>query len=188
MTFQVQDGMGTGRRARVNPNNQLGVAAETNLTAHFVSVRDGLSFNLTSIYVTASAADYAAYLKNTSPTRLLFVDLVRVGAANAAVFKLASVTGTASGTTVTPQNLNLTSSSSPEATGMGNAAVTGLTQDRLLAVDRVAAGTSSLIPLDDILILGEGDAIAVEYDSGTTGQAEVVIRFYYKLRVDALDE
>lgn len=179
MTVIVKDPL-NNYSAQVTAFNRLKVDAQTNLTAHFVSLRDQLAFNLSSLDTGGAANDYIAYLQNTSPTRLLFIDIVRVGAANAVVFKVSSVTGTAAGSSaLTPQNLNLTSSVAAEATARGDGAITGLTEDRLLALDRVAAGTSSIIPFDDILVLGENDAIAVEYDSGTGGQAEVVVRFFY---------
>ena len=159
------------------------VDAETNLSAHFISLRDGLAFNIYSEDDDAAAGDFVCYIKNTSKTRNFFVDIVRFSSENAATVKVHEVTGTASGTSLTPFNMNLQSGVSAELTAFGNAAVSGLTSSAVFAADRVAANTGSIIPFDDILILGTDDAIAVEYDTGTTGDCEVLIRGYFKTRV-----
>ena len=177
----IIDGKGRGYKAGVSSKNRLLGSVESNLTGHFVSVEDGLAFNINSIDSSADAGDYICDLKNTSKTNVLFIDLVRVSAANAALFKIFEVTGTAAGSSaITPKNLNLSSGKSAEATARGDGAITGLTADGIIANVRTSAGTSAAVPFDDILTLGTDDAIAIEYDTGTTGAAEVLIRCFYQ--------
>ena len=182
MAIEIQGNKKGGgiSQADFSRSGRLNVDSENNLTAHFVSLEAGKAFNVYSEDDDAAAGDFVCYLKNTSTTDNLFIDLVRFSSENAATVKVHEVTGTASGTTITPFNMNLGSGVSAEATALGNAAVSGLTSSAVLAADRVAANTSTIIPFDDILILGTNDAIAVEYDTGTTGDCEVLIRCYFQ--------
>jgi len=184
MAVTIVDGLGRGKSAGVSNTRRLLTNAQTNLTAHFVSANEGLAFNVVSIDPSADAADYIFYFKNTSTTHLCFIDLMRCQAVNAALWKVTDVTGTATGTTITPRNMNRTSGVTAEATALGNAAVGGLTAGHVLAVARSPAATSVSIPFDDVLILGTNNAIAVEYDTGTTGLAEVLMRCYFQKLTD----
>lgn len=181
MGLKIEDGKGSGISAEVNSKNRLKVDSDTQLTSATVSDEAGLCFNAVSVDSSAAAGEYILYFKNTSTSKKFYVDLIRVGTVNAALFKIATVTGTAAGSSaLTPVNLNLTSGKEAEATCRGDGAITGLTEDSVIAVTRVSAATSSNIPFDDTLILGPNDAIAVEYDTGTTGAAEVLLRGYYQ--------
>ncbi len=182
MSFKIEDGGGTGNTAGVNKRQRLKVEASTDLVGHFVSLEDGQAFNVVSHTASAAAGQHILYLKNTSPTRTMFVNLLRVGASSAAVWKIWEVTGSAGTATVlTPSNLNLSSGILAEADSRGDLAVEGLTQGSQLAHVRHGVNMHADIPFDDILILGQNDAIAVEYDAGVNGStAESLIRFYYK--------
>lgn len=156
----------------------------TNLMGHYVSKDDGLAFNIISHDASAAAGTFILYFKNTSPTRDFFIDLIRVGGVETALWRVWSVTGTAAGgNALTPTNLNLKSGISAEATARGDDAITGLTTVAEIATVRTAATNNTNIPFDDVLILGTNDAIAVEYDTGTTGIAEVLMRGFYLTRV-----
>ena len=158
------------------------VDALSNLTSAHVSRDDGLTFNLISHDATAAAGTHICYLKNTSTTRDLYIDLLRVGNAETALWKVWSVTGTAAGgSALTPTNLDLKRGISAEVTARGNDAITGLTQVSEIATVRCPSNDSRDIPLDDTLILGTDNAIAVEIDTddGTPSIAEVLIRFYF---------
>lgn len=182
MALQIEDGLGSGRVSGVSPQHRLMTAAETNVTAHFVSKETGRAFNWNSIDGAAAANDIIFYLLNTSATRNLFVDVMRVGAANAALWKVTIVTGTAAGSSaITGTNLNLGSGIQAEATSRGSGAITGLTAGTTIATARNAAGASTDIPFDDVLIIPPNVAIGVEYDTGTGGLAEVLVRGYYRV-------
>ena len=75
-------------------------------------------------------------------------------------------------------NLNLDSGTAADVTARGDDAITGLTAGSVFAVVRNPADGSADVAFDDTVILREGDAIAVEADAGTTGIAEILIRFY----------
>lgn len=178
MPIQVE-GHSSGLVAGVSNENRLQVEAETNLRGFFKSRDDRRLFNAVFQDASAAAGNYVAYLKNTSTTRILVVDLVRVGAVNAAKWKFFKVTGTGSGTTVTAVNMNFQSGIQPEATLLADN-ITGLTTSGEFATTRTPANTSQIVPFDDTLILGPQDAFAIEYDTGTTGEAAATVRFYYE--------
>lgn len=183
MAFIFSDGLGTGRTAGISPGNRLMTAAETNLSGHFVSRDEGLAFNTVGVDSSSEADDHVFYFQNTSPTRDFFVDLMRFQAVNAALWKVFVATGTAAGgSELTPTSLNLSSGAVAEATARGSGAITGVTAGSLIAVARNAAAAAVDVPFDDVLILGTNDAFVVEYDTGTTGASEVLMRGYYKLR------
>ena len=181
MGFNIDDGLGRGHIAGVSPDNRLMVAAKSNLRGYYVSRDDERLFNAVFEDASAAAGNYVAYILNTSTTRRMVIDLIRVEAANAALWKVVTATGTATGgNSVTAVNMNRTSSITPEATMLADN-VGGFTAGTpLIARARHPADSSITIPFDDTLILGQNNAIALEYDAGTTGIAGATIRFYYE--------
>ena len=180
MGLNIEDGKGRGFNASVSESNRLNVSAKTNPRTFYVSRNDGLSFIADSVDTSADAGDYVLYLKNTSSTKLLYIKEVVMHSVNAAFWKIWQVSGTASGTTVTATNLNLSSSLVSETTIVGDGAVSGLTTVNLLGAQRNGAVGCSGIEYEDALILGPNDAIAVEYDTGTTGAAEAHVIFHFE--------
>jgi hypothetical protein len=180
MGLQIEDGKGRGFVASVSESNRLNVSAKINPRAFYVSRDDGLAFNVASVDIDADAGDVICYLKNTSTTRNMFIKQVHYSGANAALWKLWQVTGTAGGTEITPTNLNLTSGKSAEATAFGSNPVTGLNLDTLIGSHRTLAGAHGIEKWEDVIILGPNNALAVEYDTGNAGPAEVNIEFHYE--------
>jgi len=178
--FNLQDGGGTGRLATVSAFFRLNVSAKTNPRLFYSSRDEGKAFNLISTDANAAAGDYVFYLKNTSTTDNLYVKHIEFHAANAAVWKVWEVTGTAGGTSITPSNLNLGSPNEAESIGFGDNAVTGLTTVKQVGTHRHDANGEGEMSYEDALILTPGAAIAVEYDAGTTGAAEIDCFFHYE--------
>jgi hypothetical protein len=120
------------------------------------------------------------YLKNTSTTKLLVVDDIVCGAENASTLKLHKVTGTASGSSITATNLNFQSGNTADATAVGSGAVSGLTSSSIIETIRIPANTTEHFAVRDAVVLGTGDAIAIEYDTGSTGDGEITIIGYFE--------
>lgn len=178
--MQIEDGTGKGTWAGVDSKNRLLVSSSANIESHDISHKDGLVFNLNSHIASAAAGNYVIYWKNTDTDRDLIIDVIRVGAVNAALWKAWFVTGTAAGGSATePTNLNSNSGNAANATTQVDASITGLTAGSQIASIRSIAGASADIPFGATLIVSQGDAIAVEYDTGTTGVAETLVRGYY---------
>lgn len=181
MGFTIDDGKGSGRSASVSSVQRLNVSAKTNPRIFYISRDDGLSFTLVSIDAASAANDYICYLKNTDTTRILLVKRITISSDVDIRYKISSVTGTAAGSSeLTPVNLNLSSGNVADATARGNGAITGLTEQAVISASRVAANDDHTTELEDALILGNGDAIAIEHDVGAAAVIEVNIEFHYE--------
>lgn len=178
--MKIQDGRGRGLWASVSAAFRLNVSAKSNPRTFYISRDDGRSYSLNSVVTSAVAGNIVAYLKNTSSTRNLYVKQIHGSSLNAAMFKAWIVTGTSSGTTITPTNLNLGSGLAAEATAAGDAVVTNLTLGNLVETTRVSASSHDAMELEDALILTPDTAIGVEYDTGTSGPCEINITFHYE--------
>lgn len=174
----IQDGTGSGQLAKVNDQNRLAVSASIFPKASLVARESAGTYTWTSSY-SATSGDEIIYIKNTSKTQDLVLHHIICGCVNTATFGVFQVTGTASGTTITGTNTNLTSSLDADATSYGDAAVTGLTIGDRVHFRRVGANDSKAIDTQDAVILGLNDAIAVTY-TGSTGVADIEIMGYYK--------
>jgi hypothetical protein len=139
-----------------------------------------LMFNAVFLDASAVAGNYIGYIKNTSTTKMLVIESIRFGSVNAVKWKIATATGTATGgNTVTAVNMNRSSTVVPEATILADN-IGGFTPGTpLIAQIRNGANGSASIDFTKTLILKESDAIAFEYDTGTTGEAAATLRFYY---------
>jgi len=113
-----------------------------------------------------------AYWKNTSTTNDLVISSIDVHPDAIAEVQLYFVTGTAAdGTSVTPTNLNKSSSKDAASTSLeSNAAteISGLTKDGLIDMLRVGAQEHGDFNLGDRVRLGQNDAIALYFGSTTT--------------------
>ena len=168
-----------GDVAGVSPTgNRLNVSSRSDDRIYYVSRDNGDAYSVVSID-TAAAGEYNFYFKNISKTQKFYVEAFTLGSAVLAIFKISKVTGTASGTTITPTNLNTTSGNTADATAMGDAAVTGLTPAAVIDVISVTADDSKEVRFHDALILGQGEAIAVEYDTGAGGTMHATMFGFY---------
>lgn len=180
MAESILDGGSSGRKATVSSFNRLNVSAKTQPRLFYSSRDEGLAFNAISDCSSIVAGEYCFYLKNTSSTRNIFVQHIEFHSVEAVKWKIWKVTGTAAGTTIDGNNLNLGSGIPAEISAYGDASVTGLTIDYQVGIHRTTAGGEGEMDYTDALILTPGTAIAVEYDSGTTGGCEVDCFFHFE--------
>ena len=179
--MKIQDGKGRGPEASVSEDHRLNVSAKTNPRLFYVSRDDELAFNVVSIYATAAAGNIIMYLKNTSSTKQIFIKQVHGYSDNNVLWKVWAVAGDATGgSELTPTNLNLGSGREAEAEARGDGSVTDITTGGIIDVFRSQAYGHGFVILEDAVILGPNDAIAVEYDTGTTGNAEIAILMHYE--------
>jgi hypothetical protein len=78
---EIVNGVGDQNRAKVNKNNRLETFSITESRMADISLRDGLSYIITSDFVsltTTGAFSGMLYIKNTDSSKNLFVDKVRV--------------------------------------------------------------------------------------------------------------
>lgn len=180
MGFKLKDGAGRGYEMSISESLRGNVSAKVARRPYYVSRDDNLAFVVSSVAASIAAGEYLIYIKNTSTTRNLFIGNIHLGAENNVLWKAWGVTGTASGTTITSVNLNLASSITPESTTIGDSSVTGLTAVDFFHKLRTLANDEKIMDFDGALILGPNNAIAVEYDTGTTGAADATIEYHFE--------
>lgn len=163
-------------------DGRLNVSARTDDRAYYNSRDNGRCFTWTSEATSVTAGLYTLYLQNTSPTTNLVIHALGVSADQTFKAKLAKVTGTAAGgSSIDGVNANYTSSSAPEATARGDGSITGLTPTEVLAVWRGPAHTITRLEIDDIVILGQNDAIAIEIDAvGASASVDITLLGYFE--------
>lgn len=170
-----------GNKLLVNSDGRALVEANSARRSFFVSRDNQRVFNIVYNDAGAVAGEQLAYLKNTSQTRILVIDLVRVGADANVVWNVHHITGIAVGVGVapTPVNMNFGSGIIAEAeTAVQN--IAGLSSDGVIASDRNLANASVIIPFDNTLILPPDTAMSVQYLTGAGGEAAITIRLFYE--------
>ena len=134
MGFQIEGGAGSGFAAHVTKRGRLKTDTMTETREFIVARDDQRAFNVYCTGTTMTDGQYVAYLKNTSSTRNMHIQLIRVSGEGTApiIWKIHKVTGTAAnGQAATPVNLNLGSSVTAEATVLedgGATAISGITE------------------------------------------------------------
>jgi len=178
----IEDGKGKNGKASVSSVQRLNVSSKTAPRMFYASRDFGLAYNAVYDNITSAAGEYTAYLKNTSSTRNMFINHIEFHSAESVKWKIWHVSGTAaSGETVTPTETNLSKNIPAEAIAMaGDTAITGLTNIAQVGTHRSEAFGDSEMDWSGALILGPGDAIAVEYDTGTSGLCSHDIFFWYE--------
>lgn len=165
-------------------DSRLNVSARADARAYYNSRDVEQTYTVVFDHQGAAAAEYSVYWQNVSKTDTLVISSIGVNSVNASRIKLWFVTGTAAGGTVlTPTNTNKHSSSDADSLsrqGDSGDAISGLTTDGVIDFLAVGATGHEEFRLSDRLRLGQNDAIALEYDEGTTGDFWGVIYGYFE--------
>jgi hypothetical protein len=165
-------------------DNRFNVSARSDSRSYYNSRDISLAFSLVWDDASSEAGDFIVYWANTDTTgKQLVIDSVGLNSENAASFKLHVVTGVAAaGASVSPFCLNRATPKTAQAIGMEAAgtAITGLTSAGVVDHASTAIAGHEEFRLDDRLRIGQDQAIAVEYEQGTTGRTWGVIFGYYE--------
>lgn len=141
--------------------------------------KSGDRWNVTMHDASAAAGDLVLYLQNDRFGSDFIVDVIIVGGVNDALWKVFYVTGTASGgSALTPTSMTSSTDDDSEITARGSGAISGLTPGNQIAAKRTEANTDGAIPVG--VRLETGHAIALEYDTGTTGIAEATMMGHHE--------
>jgi hypothetical protein len=176
----IEDGKGKNGNASVSSVQRLNVSAKSAHRKFYASRDFGQGYNAVFDPVNTANGEYTAYLKNDSSTQNLFISVFEFQSVEACKWRIWQVTGTAaSGESVTPSELNLSRNIPAPVTAMaGDTAITGLTATKQLGSHRTQALGDSEMDFGGSLVLGPGDAIAVEMDTGTSGLVSLDIFFW----------
>jgi len=180
--MKIEDGKGKNGDMSISASQRGNVSAKTNPRIFYSSRDDQKAYNAIMPSFSAAAGEYVFYIKNTSTSDNLFVKHFEFHSVQAVHWKIWEVSGTAAaGTTITPANLNLASGLSSETTCMGGGAtITGLTTIKQIGTHRTTAGSHAEMNYENALILGPNKAVAVEYDTGTTGLCEIDCFYHFE--------
>lgn len=160
-------------------DSRLNVSSRSDSRVFYVSRDKGQAYVVRIEDDGADANDLVAYLRNDSKDKRLYVTDIHLNSENAATFKIAFGDAVAAtGTGITPVNLNRSSSNDADVTALGNGAVGGVAASTFFSSVRVGAGGFEEYDTKDALILGQNDNIVIEYDTGTTGDIEIDIFFF----------
>lgn len=172
----------SGNIADVNELNQMLTRTVLENRAAFVSQKYGKAYIATVDDAGPTAAEYTIWLQNDSETPIVINSIFTFNVAASAVWILHETTGTgATAAAITPKNLNLTSGLPANVSCVGGAGgVSGLTSAGIITSwgGGVAYFNTIVNWWLDALILGKGDAIALEYDAGTSARATASIMFH----------
>ena len=165
-------------------DNRFNVSSRQDSRGYYNSRDESLAFSLVWDDASSAAADFIIYWKNTDTTgKVLVISAVGLNSEQASSFKLHIVTGTAAaGSTITPLCLNRSTPKTAQATAMEAAgtAITGLTTAGTVDHANCGADGHEELRLDDRLRIGQDQAVAIEYEQGTTGRTWGVIFGYYE--------
>lgn len=188
ITFRDNNG---GAKSQAGGSDERSdVSSRADSRGYYNSRDKGQAFSVAFDFQSAAAGEFGAYWKNVHGENLqLVISSIGVNSVEASRIKLHRVTGTAAGgTALTPVNENFPSANiaAPEGTttamegGSAATGITGLTSIGLIDFAYVQATGHEELRLDDRVRLGAGDAIAIEYDEGTTGDFSGVMFGYYE--------
>ena len=171
-------------------DHRLNVSARSDSRGAYNSRDEGDAHSLTFDHQGAVAGEFSVYWKNsaTSNKRVLVFSEAEVNALQSARVKIHRVTGIAAGgTVISPVNQNTARGVSTESTcrqSDSGDAITGLTSAGVIGFTSVP-GDGTVIGnreyhFDDRLRVAQGDAIAIEYDEGTTGDFFGTLTGYFE--------
>ena len=174
MGLTIESGNGNGEQAGVK-QNRLDVSSKTNGRASYVAKEDGTCYLWTHAY-DYTGADTILWLTNTSTTKNLYIEIIRISSDTATQFTIHSpVYAAPSGTLVTGANTNRTSGNSADALCYGNEINNA--QSTIFVEGLFGANGLNTFPVDGKIILGYHDCIAV--DLVTSGSMGIVIFLGY---------
>lgn len=180
MGFEIESAA-DGNKLLINSQGRALVEADTAIRSFFVARDFERTFSVVYDDAAAVAGEFLGYLKNTSQTRIMVVDLMQVSAVEAIQWRAHKVVGTAvgAGTDPVPVNLNFGSGLLAEAEAAVEN-ITGLTSEGLIATNRHQNNDSILLPIAGTIILTPDTAIGIQYFAGVAGEGSATLRFFYE--------
>jgi len=162
-------------------DSRLNVSSRSDGRAFYVSRDKGQKYVLHIKDADAADGDLIAYLRNDSKDKKLYINDIHISSPVACKFIISfGDSTTATGTSVTPVNMNKSSSNDADVTALGNAAVGGVGASTDFASMRISGSDTGELDFGDTLILGQNDNIVIESDliTSTPDLVEVDIYFF----------
>ena len=170
----IEDGTGTGSRARVTTTNQLATRAEMRPAIQTLNV-DGSVWIVPIDAVAPSGATKFLHILNTGTTPLS-ISSIRMSSSVAGLFRFLKVTGTpAGGTAVVATPCNTTSVVALPGSVQSGTSITGLTDAGLLLVTYFLVNTLITIDLSERWYVGPNTAVAIQAPAAATVNGGIVV-------------
>jgi len=178
---RIEDGKGVNGAVSVSNTQRLDVSSRSAKRTYYESRDEGSVYTAAILDAGAVADEDTVWIKNTSTTQDMVIDVIAVGSVAATTWTVKFVTFTTqpTGTAITATNLNRASSNSASAEIRGGAAgVANLIDGPIISYIHVAAGGETLVNAGgEALRLGQDDQIALECT--TSGDAAITIEFHF---------
>ena len=177
--FQIEDGHGTGNRAKIDGLGRLSSLSVIETEFEHESEKNGLSFTWSNVSYNYDAGDTILLVQSTSDKEF-FLHEITLSADVSTPYVVHRITGatTPVGTAVTGINANSKSGNVAEAVAKGDETANS-TQGDVVCHGILTSSATLRLPFEGGIILGNTDAIAVDFtDAGTN--AYVTILGYYK--------
>ena len=171
----IEDGTGTGAKAKVRPDNQLDVHATVISFLEHLNEEEGKVWSVPFDALAPSGATKFFYLSYTGTDRL-GIARIRFASSVAGVFRFLKVTGTPTGGTVlVPVPANLGSPVLPTATILSGASITGLTDAGLLLPLYLQANVTYDLELPARWYLMPNTSLAIQAPGAATVNGNMII-------------
>lgn len=166
-------------------DGRLNTTARVDTRAYYNSRDDKETYSVPFDHQVAAAGEFSLYIQNTSTSKEeIIVSFLGLNSANNSRIKLWFVTGIAAGgTVITATNSNKGASNDAAANirqAAAGDAITGLTEAGQIGSIYVLANSNAILFLNDTIRLGQNDAIAIEYDEGTSGDMGGTLSMFFE--------
>ncbi len=164
-------------------DGRLNVSARSDIRGYYNSRDEGQTYTLHWDDTAADAADFVVVWKNVRQDgKTLIISSVGINCALLSVVQLVFVSGTATGGSIlTPTNLNKSAPhATPDGTSRGNAALANLSEISIIDAVNLQVGGHEEMRLFDRVQLGQNDAVAIKYATGSQGRCFGVMFGFYE--------
>ena len=182
MGEQLKDGTGKGYLAEVDSRHRLHTRSITETENKYINLLDAESYLYYSDITPTGAGDVFCYVKNTGDKDLI-LNWYRIwsGTSAEAIDIYVGMTGTPSGTTtITPTNMNITSSNIAAGEFYEGVDITGLSGGTFVDRLRLSGdGNDVTTGYPGDIIIKKGGILTLQALNGAIA-LEVTLSFYYK--------
>lgn len=192
MFYIIEDGTGSGKKAKINEQNRLETFSIVESRISDISNRDGRSYILTSDFValtTTASFNGMLYIKNTSTDKDLYIDRVRVCGTGTSMnaMQCRFVKNPTTGTLISDANAGISVASNlgsnEEFEGVNYAAsgdAKTITDGTQFSQFTIHLPGHTIQEYNGAIIIPNGSAMAIEVKPGTATTACIEVQCWFE--------
>ena len=193
MSHIIEDGKGTGKKAKVDADNKLATTAITRIAITFISESLGDAFRVTSTFLPITATRGCVFwFRNNSATKHFHVSTVRIGwnggDTNHNRVVKAELRGgvsepSANNQTAATLGLNSIAPKTPEMTAYEwDSVSTGMTvaSEGVLSATAIFSQGLTVVDVEGAIIMGTNGALGIFFQAEETGLATITVEGYFE--------